>query len=129
MVFELNPKVEELFRDAERLYEEALKDLEAGRIRKAAENAWCATLRATDALILARTGEEPVRSDVTTRRLHELRSKDPRVEVLIGRYHTRADFLHGLCFYLGVCEPVEEVRRRIVETKQYIEDAKRLAEG
>ena len=57
MVFELNPKVEELFRDAERLYEEALKDLEAGRIRKAAENAWCATLRATDALILARTGE------------------------------------------------------------------------
>ena len=129
MVFELNPKVEELFRDAERLYEEALKDLEAGRIRKAAENAWCATLRATDALILARTGEEPVRSDVTTRRLHELRSKDPRVEVLIGRYHTRADFLHGLCFYLGVCEPVEEVRRRIIETKQYIEDAKRLAEG
>jgi len=128
-VFELNPKVEELFRDAERLYEEALKDLEAGRIRKAAENAWCATLRATDALILARTGEEPVRSDVTTRRLHELRSKDPRVEVLIGRYHTRADFLHGLCFYLGVCEPVEEVRRRIIETKQYIEDAKRLAEG
>ena len=66
---------------------------------------------------------------MTTRRLHELRSKDPRVEVLIGRYHTRADFLHGLCFYLGVCEPVEEVRRRIVETKQYIEDAKRLAEG
>jgi len=128
-VFELNPKVEELFRDAERLYEEALKDLEAGRIRKAAENAWCATLRATDALILARTGEEPVRSDVTTRRLHELRSKDPRIEILIGRYHTRADFLHGLCFYLGVCEPVEEVRRRIIETKQYIEDAKRLAEG
>ena len=125
----MNPEVRELFEDAVSLYGEALRDLNAGRLRDAAENAWCATLRATDALILARTGEEPVRSDVTTRRLHELRSKDPKVEVLIGRYHTRADFLHGLCFYLGVCEPVEEVRRRIIETKQYIEDAKRLAEG
>ncbi|RLE85570.1 MAG: hypothetical protein DRJ41_00965 [Thermoprotei archaeon] len=121
------PKVEELFRDAERLYEEALKELKAGRLRNAAENAWAATLRATDALILARTGERPFRSDVTTRRLHELRSRDERVEVLIGRYHTRADFLHGTCSYLGVCKPAEEVRRRIVETKKYIEDAKKLA--
>jgi len=34
-----DPEVEELLKDAESLYEEALKDLEAGRIRKAAENA------------------------------------------------------------------------------------------
>jgi uncharacterized protein (UPF0332 family) len=120
-------EIEEMFKDAERLYDEALKDLKAGRLKKAAENAWCATLRATDALILARTGGKPVRSDVTTKRLHELRSKDPSVEILIGRYHTRADFLHGLCFYLGICEPYEEIKRRVIKTKQYIEDAKKLA--
>ncbi|KPV63310.1 MAG: hypothetical protein AOA65_1318 [Candidatus Bathyarchaeota archaeon BA1] len=120
-------EVEELFRDAERLYEEALKDLESDRVRKASENAWCATLRATDALILARTGERPVRSDLTTKWLHELRSKDQNIEILIGRYHTRSDLLHGLCFYLGACEPVEELKRRIVETGEYIVDARRLA--
>jgi len=51
-------EIEEMFKDAERLYEEALKDLKAGRIRKAAENAWCTTLRVTDALIQL----EPARS-------------------------------------------------------------------
>ena len=34
------------------------RDLEQGRIRNAAEKAWGATKRATDALALARTGED-----------------------------------------------------------------------
>jgi len=53
--------VEEIFRDAEKLYEDALNELEGGRVMDAAEKAWGATVRATDALILARIGEKPVR--------------------------------------------------------------------
>lgn len=122
----MRSEVEELFKDAEELYKKAMAEMDRGEIRDAAEKAWCATLRATDALILARTGEGPVRSDLTTDRLHYLALKDPDVEALVGRYHTRSDYLHGRCFYLGACPP-EIVKRRIIETKQYVEDAKRLA--
>ena len=52
---------------------------------------------------------------------------DTRVESLVGRYHTRADYLHGQCFYDGMCEPAEEVDRRIRETDAYISDAQELA--
>ena len=46
----------------------------------------------------------------------------------IGRYHTRADFLHGHCFYLGFCQPARDVERRIKETAKYIADANALAD-
>ena len=48
----------EIMADARSLQREAVRLLEQGDIRDAAEKAWCATLRATNALILARTGEE-----------------------------------------------------------------------
>ena len=51
--------VSTIFDDARSLHAEALRLLEAGDIRDAAEKAWCATKRAIDALILERTGEEP----------------------------------------------------------------------
>ena len=41
------------------MHRSALEWLDARDIRDAADKAWCATKRATDALILARTGEEP----------------------------------------------------------------------
>jgi len=123
-----NSGVEEIFKDAEELYREAVGELERGKIRDAAEKAWGATVRATDALILVRTKEKPVRTDLTTRRLHEVALKDAEVdEKLVGRYHTRQDFLHGTCFYMGVCEPLESIVRRIKETQEYIEDARTLA--
>ena len=53
-------RVQEMFDDARGMHGEALERLAAGDIRDAAEKAWCATKRATDALILARTGEDPV---------------------------------------------------------------------
>ena len=45
-----------IFADAVRMHEASLERMAAGDIRDAAEKAWCATLRATDALVLARTG-------------------------------------------------------------------------
>ena len=104
-----------------------MEELDRGKVRNAAEKAWGATKRATDALILARTGEEPSTTRGTSRGLHALVLEDPQIERLVGRYHTRADYLHGQCFYEGMCEPVEDVERRIRETVDYIRDAEGLA--
>ncbi|KPV64639.1 MAG: hypothetical protein AOA66_0072 [Candidatus Bathyarchaeota archaeon BA2] len=118
--------VEVLFRDAESLYEEALRDLEAKRLRKAAENAWAARLRATNALILSKMGKMPEYVPETRTMLEELAIKYPEIELLVGRFYTGETFLHGHCFYLGMCPP-DAVERRVRETWKYIEDAKKLA--
>ena len=120
-------RISEIFADARAVHADALRLLEAGDIRDAAEKAWCATKRATDALILARTGVEPEQSPDTSRGLLMLAEQDRAVSPLIGRYYSRQGHLHGACFYLGVCEPVDEVDRRIRETADYINDAARLS--
>jgi len=126
----MNQRVEAIFKDAEGLHQEAMEELRRGRLRDAAEKTWGATVRATNALILARTGEEPERTPQTTDKLHQLAVTDEEIdEELIGRYHTRADFLHGHCFYLGFCQLVQDVERRIKETAKYIEDARTLADS
>ena len=118
-----------IFADARTMYDAAIERLHAGDIRDASEKAWCATKRATDALIFSRTGEEPEKSPETTRGLDTLASQDPVVRTLVGRYFSRQAQLHGLCFYYGWCEPLSETERRIRETINYIEDAERLADA
>ena len=34
----------------------------------------------------------------------------------------------GHCFYVGLCDPLEETERRTRETAGYIDDAQRLSE-
>ena len=116
-----------IFADARAVHADALRLLEAGDIRDAAEKAWCATKRATDALILARTETEPEISSDTSRGLLMLAGEDSNVSSLVGRYYSRQGILHGTCFYLGICEPASEVHRRIRQTADYINDAERLA--
>ena len=120
-------RVSEIFADAFTVHDESLRLLESGDVRDAAEKAWFATKRATDALILARTGVEPEQSSETTRGLIRLSRVDGAVRPLIGRYFTRQGHLHGACFYLGACDPRGEVERRIRETADYVDDAARLA--
>ena len=120
-------RVKEIFADAHAMHGEALERLAAGDIRDAAEKAWCATLRATDALILSWTGHEPELSPATTRELDRLADGDRRLKPLVGRYYSRQMSLHGHCFYLGLCDPPETIERRIRETIDYITDAERLA--
>ena len=121
-------KVKQVFDDAASLYKEAIAELERGNLRDAAEKSWGATLRATNALILARTGKELDGARETTAELHRLAGKDREVdEKLVGRFHTRRDFLHGDCFYSGILEPRDQIERRIRETDLYISDAKKLA--
>jgi len=121
-------RVKEIFDDAYSLYKEAISELERGNIRESAEKAWGATLRATKALILARTGGELDGARGLTKAFEEIVRHDKEIEEkLEGRYFTRESLLHGHCFYDGLCEPQEHIERRIRETKLYIEDAKRLA--
>jgi hypothetical protein len=121
-------RVETIFQDAETLYTRAIEELDRGNIRDAAEKAWGATLRATNALILAKTSKEMEGAKETTRELHKFAGRDKEVdEKLIGRFHTRRDFLHGDCFYMGICEPSDQIERRVRETKHYIQDARKLA--
>ena len=120
-------KVDFLFADARALYEDALEMLDQRRLRNAAEKAWCATKRATDALILARTGTEPRTSGQTTRMLRRLRGKDPSLEPLRAGYGYRQSFLHGACFYDGILDPEDDIIRDVRETIDYIQSAESMA--
>ena len=57
----MDPRVMELVRDAEDLLRKAVEEMDVN-VRDAAEKAWGATLRASNALILARTGKVPERT-------------------------------------------------------------------
>ena len=116
-----------VFADARAVHADALRLLAAGDIRDAAEKAWCATKRATGAPILARTGVMPEISSDTSIGLVRLAEEDNAIRPLIGRYYSRQRHLHGTCFYLSVCEPADEVERRIRQTIGYIYDSENLA--
>ena len=118
-----------VFADARAMYDAALRQWATGDVRDAAEKAWCATKRATDALILARTGDMPLRSPETTRGLRAIVVSDSAARSLRlrGRYFERQGALHGECFYTGLCEPLEDTAQLIRETIDYIRDAERLA--
>ena len=106
-------RIEDIFQDARELQADALEMLAQGRIRNASEMSWGATKRATDALILARTGEEPERTPETGAGLRNLRSLDPQIRSahLRRRYYVRQAELHGQCFYNGLCDPLEDTDR------------------
>lgn len=120
--------IKQLLKDADFLYNEAIEELNRGKLRNAAEKAWGAALRAVNALIVERTGVEPERTPDTTIELHKLAGKDEAIDEnrIVDRYHTRADFLHGQCFYTGLCEPRNQVERRIKETVNFIDDVRKL---
>ena len=122
-------RVREIFTDARALQADALELLALGKVRNAAEKAWGATQRATDALVLARTGEEPELPAATAEGLRQLRAGDDAVRQarLVARYYTRQGPLHSHCFCMGLCDPLEDTERRIRQTADYIDDAERLA--
>ncbi len=117
----------EIFADARDVHQRALRTLAAGDIRDAAEKAWCATKRATDALILERTGRLPETSSETSLEFRQLIVANPAARRLRGRYYAHQRLLHGDCFYSGLCDPVEDTVSLIRETVQYIDDAEQVA--
>ena len=75
-----------IFADARVMDNATIERLAAGDLRDAAEKAWRATLRATEALVLARTGQRPGTSTHASRRLGALADSDPSVRELEQLY-------------------------------------------
>lgn len=125
----MTDRIAQIFRDARELQASAAERLDQGDIRGAAEKAWGAAKRATDALILAGTGREPERTPEAGAALRMMASLDPEIRRarLVRRYHSRQVVLHVECFYNHLCEPLDETERRIRGTDGYIRDAHRLA--
>ena len=109
--------------------------LEQGHIRNAAEKAWAATKRATDALILERTGREPrigLPADIRRHTSPDCRESEAMLS-LRDRYGARAHYLHaagkgwGDCFYDGHCEPEDVFAEMVRDTADYIREVETLA--
>ena len=122
-------RVNALFADAKYMQSEALRLLAQGDLRDAAEKAWCATKRATEALVLARTGREPEIPSQTSAGLRRLAHEDGRFQPLRNHFNACVKELHVDCFYDGHCEPEEDVAGTIRETGGYIERVEELADG
>ena len=120
-------RVTDLFNDAQSLYVDALDMLDQGKLRNAAEKAWGATKRSTDAMVLARTGTEPQSAGQARRALLRMRSDGEDFVAFHGEYSIRSELLHVNCFYDGNCEPEAEMTALIRETDSYIEEARNLA--
>ena len=120
-------RVTELFEDAQTLYGDALEMLRQGKLRNAAEKAWGATKRSTDALVLAHTGNEPQSAGGARRALLRLGNTGPEFVAFHGLYSIRSELLHANCFYDGNCEPEPEMTALILATDSYIQDARNLA--
>ena len=122
-------RIEAIFQNAREIQASAVACLDQGDIRDAAEKAWGATKCATEALVLARTGEKPEGTPETGAALRLLESMDEAVREahLAARYYTRWGQLHRECGHSGLCDPREDTERRVRDTAGYIEDAARLA--
>ena len=95
------------------------------RVRNAAEKAWGATKRATDGLILERTGREPSRTSQTSSGIKALARQVELLESLLIRFHARIRHLHSECFYDGDCKPEDYHIDLIRNTADFIREAER----
>ena len=88
-----------------------------------------ATKRATDALILARTGREPKRDRADVDRNTHLSWQDSGIKNLREDFREAIRDLHGNCFYLGDRGQPGVVGRMIRDTADYIRHATELADS
>ena len=120
-------RVSELFADAQLLYSDALEMLAQEKLRNAAEKAWGATKRSTDAMVLARTGQAPQSKGKLGSVLLGLGGRTPAIGTFHGQYSTRAQLLYLNCVCDANCEPEEEMTALIRATDSYIQEARNLA--
>ena len=111
---------QQIFADARAMQASALEQLSAGDIRDAAEKAWCATKRATEALLLKVNGEVPPTTVGVSSGLTGSEDGIARTRKIASgtvRMKQRSSCIHD-CFYDGHCEPVVDTERLIRETAQ-----------
>ena len=124
----IEANVASLFEDAHRMRDAALERLAAGDFRDAAEKAWYATLRATEAFVLARTGQEPGKLIETDLRLSTMSVNDPSLRDMRSRFAFFEVILWEECILHEYCDP-EEIDRLVREAVDYVRDCERLAQG
>ena len=117
----------EIFADARAVQASDLERLSAGDVLDAAEKAWCATKRATEALLLAVSGEIPPTTVGVSSGLRGMGRENEAARSLRDRFGVTVRFLHHDCFYNGHCEPQEDTEQLIRDVSKYVEDAKKLA--
>ena len=108
-------------------YDEAIKLLEQGDLRNAAGKAWEASERATNAMILERTGREPQNERETSREVRFLILEGGDFKAFSSRFVGQIHDLYGDCFIDNHCEPEDYHAEMIRNTADYIREAERLA--
>ena len=128
-----------LFEEARSTYAEALKhldeaiqELDRGELVEAAENAWAATLKSSQGLILAATGSSPDTGqsdgvDAIFAALAAGSSKFQAWDDLMDRFGNLHHILHDTVICERDIEPVSVLIRDIRETADYIRECERLA--
>ena len=117
-----------IFEDARRMRDAALERLASGEFRDAAGKAWCAALRATQALALARTGQEPESHNDASLALHKLSVADPSLRDLVACYCDLKIVLRDECFLHDYMNP-KEIDMLVRETADYVRNAERFAQA
>lgn len=121
-------RVSHLFTAARLLHDAALDQLEQGQLQKAGGKAWDATLQATNALILARTGQEPRDLEKTDRMIRQLALDTPALRAFVTGYGARQGLLLEACVYDGICDPEDDLAADIRDTIDYIQTAETLSQ-
>ena len=124
----IEANVASIFEDAHRMKDAALERLAAGDYHDAAEKGWYAALRATEAFVLARTGQEPGKPIDTSVRLGTICVNDQSLRELRTSYSCFHVILWEECILHEYCDP-EEIDRLVREAVDYVRDCERLAQG
>ena len=82
-----------LFQTAHHHHAQALELLDQGELRQAAALAWDATLAATNALLLARSGQAPADLRETDGQMQQFALDNPALRPLLTHYRQLQDFL------------------------------------
>ncbi len=108
--------------------EDASKHWDRRELLRSAEQAWAAATQATNALILARSGEEPNSGDRDTfGLLWRLSSEVRGLEKVLDQYTNFSVYLFGLTIANGNLDPLEFTIEDIHKAADYIRECERLA--
>ncbi len=124
---ERRKRIQDLFGGADTLYIKAVDELEKNHLKNACGRGWGAVLLATSALVLAKTGEEPLEMSAVLERFSELGQSDSEIQKTILEPYNRIEAFYKRCFNQEICGSKSDAEGSIQEIKNYVEEAKRLS--
>ena len=118
---------QELLAEAWGCYADAIALLEQGDLRNAAGKAWEASEKATNALIVERTGREPQYVREMSSEVAHLGQESQALASFRSRFAGQVEDLYGDCYIDNHCDPEDYHEEMIRNTDSYIREAERLA--